>query len=236
MWIYSHEYWTHNFCKDCETWNQLFDQWKSEPKQIEHKKKYESERIESLLKKSKVSSRFKEKRLHDLKDNKGLLWICQKYCDNWFEMKNKWWWLYLWWNVGAWKTHAATAICNELIERYFVKVMFVNIGEIASRVKNTFDNKSNKEDSQLFEEIKNVELLVIDDIGVEKQSDWLAEQMFLIINHRYEKRMPVIITSNQSLEDLSKMHRPQICSRMQEMCKIIQFKWDDRRKNLRPEF
>lgn len=84
--------------------------------------------------------------------------------------------------------------------------------------------------------MKKVELLVIDDIGVESVSEWLAEQMFLVINQRYENRLPVIVTSNQSLEDLARTHRPQICSRLQEMCRVVQFKGADRRQDLRPSF
>lgn len=84
--------------------------------------------------------------------------------------------------------------------------------------------------------MKKVELLVIDDIGVESVSEWLAEQMFLVINQRYENRLPVIVTSNQSLEDLARTHRQQICSRLQEMCRVVQFNGADRRQDLRPSF
>ncbi len=117
-----------------------------------------------------------------------------------------------------------------------MQVLFLNLGEVAQRVKNTFEKETKQQDSSLFEDMKKVELLVIDDIGVEKVSDWLAEQIYLVVNHRYENRLPMIVTSNQSLEDLAKMHRPQICSRLQEMCKVVQFKGADRRKDLRPTF
>jgi DNA replication protein DnaC len=89
-----------------------------------------------------------------------------------------------------------------LIEKHLVEVMFVSIGDIANRVKKTFQNEEKTSESTLFEDMKSVELLVLDDLGMEKTTDWLREQLFLIINERYERRLSMIITSNQSLEDI----------------------------------
>lgn len=193
------------------------------------------ERVAKLLKKSKVWPKFSEKRLSDLKDSPKLFELCDKYVANFGDYQRKGWWLYFWGNLGSWKTHTATAVCNELIEKYFVEVLFVNLSEAADRVKSTFD-ASDKADQDLFEDMKKAELLVIDDIGVEKVTEWLSEQLYLIINHRYENNLPIIATSNQSLEDLWLLHKPQIASRLDEMCKSVKFAGKDRRKDKRPEF
>lgn len=90
---------------------------------------------------------------------------------------------------------------NELIAKHFTEVLFVNMSDAANRVKDSFgDNKSG--DSDLFEDMKKAEVLVIDDIGVEKVTEWLSEQLFLVINYRYENNLPMLVTSNQSLQDL----------------------------------
>lgn len=109
------------------------------------------------------------------------------------------------------------------------------MSDASNRVKNTFDD-NNKEDSDLFEEMKKVEVLVIDDIGVEKVTEWLSEQLFLVINFRYEHKLPTLVTSNQSLDDLATLHKPQIASRLDEMCKSVRFTGEDRRQNQRPLF
>lgn len=114
--------------------------------------------------------------------------------------------------------------------------MFVNVSEVASRVKKTFWTEKKELDATLFEEMMKVELLVIDDIGLENTTAWLNEQVYIVINHRYEHLKPVIITSNQSLEDLEKIHKPQVCSRLKQMCKIIQFSGEDLRESMRPDF
>lgn len=233
---WSEPYWTHKFCTYCEEWKILIEKWKKQPEQQSKMKSIEMEKIERLLKKSGVWPRFKEKKLSDLQNKKWLFWIAKKYCDNRNEYNDKWWWLYLWGKRWTWKTHTATAIANQLIEQYLTKVMFINIAEVASRVKKTFWSSKKEPDWNLFEEIKDVELLVIDDIWLENISWWLNEQVYLLINYRYEQMKPIIITSNQSLEDLEKIHKPQVCSRLKQMCKIIQFSGEDMRESLRPDF
>lgn len=223
-------------CRDCEAGQIYLEQWKNEPKQQESYRKYKMEKVLRWLARSGVWPRFREKRLESLADAKKLQELCWRYCDGWGELSKKWWGLYFWGNIGAGKTHTATAVCNELIERYCVQVYFVNLWDVADRVKKTFGKEKANLDGTLFEEMRKCELLVLDDIGVENVSDWLAEQIYLVINFRYENNKPIIATSNQSLEDLAKTHRPQICSRLQEMCRVVQFTGDDRRKTLRPDF
>lgn len=125
-------------------------------------------------------------------------------------------------------------IANELIERKMVELMFVNLGVVSERVKKTFDDDGR--DRDLFEDMKTVELLIIDDLGIEKMSDWLREKVYLLVNHRYENRLPMIFTSNQSLEQVETLYMPQIASRIREMCKVLKMSGEDRRKNMSPDF
>ena len=63
------------------------------------------------------------------------------------------------------------------------------------------------EDKKIFDRMKDVELLIIDDLGVEKLSDWLSDQFYQIIDHRWQNHKPMIITSNQSLDDLGAYYK-----------------------------
>lgn len=110
-------------------------------------------------------------------------------------------------------------VVNELLKKYCTDILFVSVGSIASRVRNSFD--TNGEDKKLFEDLKTIDLLVIDDLGTENLTDWLKEQIYLVINYRYEHGKPMVITSNQALEDLKKTYSPQISSRLTEVCKVI---------------
>lgn len=74
----------------------------------------------------------------------------------------------------------------------------VNLADMAYRVKNSWDSPESN-DKMLFERLKKSELLILDDLGTEKHSEWIEEQLFSIVNYRYERDMPIIITSNISL-------------------------------------
>jgi len=223
-----------DFCT-CEIWHTKFREWIEAPEQQTAFRNFQTARIESLLKKSQVWPRFRSKRISDLSDIPKLQKLCEDYVTDFKNLSLNGWWLYFWWNIWSGKTHAATAVCNELIEKHLTPILFVNMSDVSNRVRNSFDEQNNS-DSDLFEEMKKVKLLVIDDIGVEKVTEWLTEQLFLVINHRYENNLPMIITSNQSLEDLWRLHKPQIASRIDEMCKSVRFTGEDRRHSRRPNF
>lgn len=227
-------YWITKWFCSCEKWDSAFWIWKKQPEQQEKLREFKQKRIDILLEKSNVWNKFRSKRIKDLSDIPELEKLCRAYVYEFKTHKEKGWWLYFWWNIGSGKTHAATAVCNELIEQHFTEILFVNMSDVSNRVRSSFDSAWN--DSELFQDMKKVELLVIDDIGVEKVTEWLSEQLFLVVNYRYENNLPIIVTSNQSLQDLAKIHKPQIASRLDEMCKSVRFKGDDRRVERRPRF
>lgn len=214
----------------------MYDEWKSEPAQQANLRTWKQDRIERALRISGIEGFFRAKRLTDLKGNPKLHAEITKYMNNWKAMKQNGYGFYLWGNVGAGKTHAAIVLANELMEREMVEVLFLNMPEAITRVKNTFDSEIKSEDSKLFERMKEMELLVLDDVGVEKYSDWMADQMYQIIDHRWKNRKPMIITSNLSLEDLGKTYKPQIASRIMGSCKPIRFTERDRRNQIAPLF
>lgn len=207
-----------SFCT-CDLWKKRNEEWMNQEDVKKVFRDMQQTKVDKALKDSWVSPRFRSKRLADLSDSPGLQKLCLSYVENWNENKKKWHWLYFFWDVGRWKTHTSCAISNELIDRYLIQTMFVNIAEIASRVRKTFDEKS--EDSDLFDKLKTCELLVIDDMGTEKISEWIEEQIFIIINYRYEYQLPVIITSNYKISDLK--YKKRIMSRLSEMTEQIGF-------------
>lgn len=151
-------------------------------------------------------------------------------------MRKRGYGFYFWGNVGTGKTHTTSALSNELIAKRYVEILFLNVPETATRVKNTFSDRRDTEDSKLFKRMKDVELLVLDDLGVEKNSEWLSDQLYQVIDYRWRNRKPMIVTSNQSLNDLSRYYKPQIASRLYGCCKPMKFELRDRRKPQKPIF
>lgn len=224
------------FCKECEKGRKLCLAWISEPAQQAFFWNWKRERINRALLLSGVDGLFRDKRLSDLKTTPTLYGECQRYVERWEEMRQTGYGFYFWGNVGAGKTHTATALANELMEKKLVEVLFLNMPETATRVKNTFNTEVKTPDSKLFRRMKEADLLVLDDLGVEKYSDWLSDQVYQIVDHRWRNHMPMIITSNQSLNDLGRFYKPQVASRLYGCCKPMKFALKDRRKPNRPLF
>lgn len=81
--------------------------------------------------------------------------------------------------------------------------------------------------------LQGVDLLLLDDLGAEKQTDWGAERLYLVINGRYERELPTIVTSNLTLDQMSAMHPEmgaRIVSRLLEHYELIPLLGDDLRQ------
>lgn len=219
-----------NFCYDCAKGKSLYEQWVKSENQQAFFRRWKMKKIERAMQISGVGNHFKDKKIEDLKVNEKLYTECIRYLKNWKEMKAKGYGFFFWGNVGSGKTHAASALTNALIQEQLVEALFLNMPATVTRVKKTFDSSSKNEDTKLFDRMKEVELLIIDDLGVEKMSDWLADQIYQIVDHRWQNKKPMLITSNQSLDDLGSCYKAQVISRIWGCCKSIKFTEEDRRK------
>ena len=107
--------------------------------------------------------------------------------------------IYLWGNFGSGKSYLITALFNELA-KYNVKSAVVYFPEFLRKLKGSFGNDSYNE---LFDQIKSVSLLLIDDLGAEKLTDWARDEILgSILQYRMDFKLPTFITSNLSLKDL----------------------------------
>lgn len=138
---------------------------------------------------------------------------------------------------GTGKTHLACSIAIELIKRKIPTIYGTAI-TLLSKVRQTYDSNTNINEWELLDLYSNVDLLVIDDLGKEKPSEWVLEKLYHIINQRYENLKPVIITTNYdsitltnrlSTKDNSSTVEA-IVSRLNEMCTGIYMNFEDYRK------
>lgn len=146
---------------------------------------------------------------------------------------------YLWGKVGSGKTIQAvfmllSELRNEFVERRTRKAMFTSIPELLFEFKKSYSTQINKEDKETEEDIVNkystVHLLVLDDFGVERITDWSFQLLYIIINYRYENMKKTIFTSNFSLLELAeRLGDDRIPSRIQQMCKVVEFTGHDYR-------
>jgi DNA replication protein DnaC len=120
-------------------------------------------------------------------------------------------WLVLFGNYGAGKTHVAAAIANVALNRQ-TRVLFAIVPDLLDHLRSTFGPSSEVAYDDRFETIREVPLLILDDLGTENTTAWAREKLFQIINYRYNDALPTVITSNRKPEDID----PRIFSRMSD--------------------
>lgn len=136
--------------------------------------------------------------------------------------------LYIHGDVGTGKTHIAYSSYGFLAENG-VKVKFVNTTELIFDIKKDFDRSpyDKKRHDEVLSEFKGV--LILDDIGAERITDYVAEVFYFIINKRYNDMLPIIFTSNLTLGELADRIGDRTASRIIEMCDVVELKGEDRR-------
>jgi DNA replication protein DnaC len=106
-------------------------------------------------------------------------------------------WLVLSGQCGTGKTHLAAAIANQTLTRANQTVMFTVVPDLLDHLRATFDPSRGIDYDDRFSKIRNTFLLVLDDLGTENTTPWAREKLYQIVNHRYNERLPTVITTNQ---------------------------------------
>ena len=123
--------------------------------------------------------------------------------------------------AGNGKSHLSAALANNLLNKGY-SVKFQNVPDLFTRIKATFDNSSNETEYHIINELTNVDLLILDDAGAEKPTDWVQEKLYQIINNRYNNLKPIIISTNtEKMVQLNEILGFRAYDRLTEMCKPI---------------
>ncbi len=102
---------------------------------------------------------------------------------------------------GSGKTHLAAAIANVCMERG-LQTYFMVVPDLLDHLRSTFSPSSDVSYDNLFEQVRNIPLLVLDDLGTQSSTPWAAEKLFQLLNHRFNAQLPTVVTTNVSLERL----------------------------------
>ena len=109
-------------------------------------------------------------------------------------------WLVLSGATGCGKTHLAAAIANRCIQEGRT-VLYIEVPDLLDHLRSTFSPSSDITYDELFDQVRNVPILILDDLGTQSSTQWAREKLLQIINHRYSARLPMVITTD-SLEQL----------------------------------
>ena len=136
-------------------------------------------------------------------------------------------------NVGTGKTYLAACIANKIIEDYQIRVKMRNIPQIINDIeKGGFDIDKN----DYYRKLSSVSLLILDDFGIERNTEYVNEMVYQIINTRYESKKPTIISTNIPLGVImngsNDIDKERIYSRLREMCIPVKIAGKDIRTEL----
>jgi|SRR6476646_8954080 len=137
--------------------------------------------------------------------------------------------LWIFGGTGTGKTTLAMLISKAALESGKTVAIY-SLPKLLARIRRTYDSEPGG-DSYLsfFERLTSVDLLHIDDLGAEKRSDWVLEQLYALINERYESQKSVLITTNLGHMELEEQIGSRTVSRLTEICEEVELRGDDRR-------
>ena len=135
---------------------------------------------------------------------------------------------------GIGKTHIAVGVLRQAILRTGVHGLFYDVRELLKMIRSTYNPVVRTAEMDILRPVMDAELLVLDDLGAEKPSEWVEETMNLIVNTRYNERRPTIFTTNyddlpdeSNLDSLKVRVGFRMHSRLHEMCEFLEYEGPD---------
>lgn len=200
----------------------------AERREREDREREHTERITILRKDGFPDPDMQEWRFEcDDRLNPKLSDLCRRYAKHFDEMRERGKGLLLFGGVGTGKTFIAACIANDLIDRE-IPCFVTNFSRLVNTMTGMFDGKQ-----EFLDSLNRYDLLVIDDLASERDTEYMNEIVMNIIDQRYRSGKPLIVTTNLSGEELKNpadIRKQRIYSRLFEMCVPFEVKGEDRRK------
>ena len=156
---------------------------------------------------------------NDLGYNPKQMEMAKRFVQHWDEFKKDSMGLLLWGPVGTGKSFIAGCIANGLLDQG-VPVMMTNFARLLNRLTDMYASDRN----DYIDSFNSFPLLIIDDLGVERNSEFARKQVFSVIDSRYRSQLPMIVTTNltpKEMKNPSDLSRARIYDRVLERCTPI---------------
>ena len=204
-------------------------------------KKHElKEKIKYFLNISSLPIKWKERTFENAKilslEEKKIKQRLEYYCNHFKEAQKNGLGLYLCGEVGTGKSFYSICVFNELLKNDF-KVYRTTLNGIYQRIQSAFSNFNNLTEEQVFKDLLEADLIILDDLGKENISEtWGKSKLYSIFNFFYEKEKCIIISTNLESEQISNFMDTQgndaLIDRFREKLYILDFLWESRRDKI----
>ena len=142
---------------------------------------------------------------------------------------------------GTGKTHLGISVLKGILKKG-IGCLFVDFHDLLAEVRNSYDELSATSELQILRPILTAEVLLLDDIGAQRMTDWMQDTLFHIINLRYQQKKTLLATTNLAIEPGQKTGPQEtlrdrlgyrVVSRLYEMCTFLELDGPDFRKEIR---
>ena len=158
---------------------------------------------------------------------------CKDYADNYIEHHKAGRCLLLLGKPGTGKTHLAAAIAGQVMQVLGRQCVYRTVPGILQYIKASYDNATNYTEAEAYSSLVTCSLLVIDEIGATKQTEFELSVLFTIINGRYERQLPTVIVSNLMPKELPDAMGERCVDRLREGGGIaLVFDWESMRAEI----
>ena len=146
---------------------------------------------------------------------------------------------------GVGKTHLAVGVLRELVETKGARGQYWDFHELIREIKSSYDPETKTTELQVLEPVVEADVLLLDDLGAWKMTDWMNDTLFYILNSRYMAKRPTLITTNyqdvtreealaadslRRREFLVERIGQRLRSRLMEMCLVVRLQGGDHRQ------
>ncbi len=183
-------------------------------------------RLESIMKNSLMDATFYERTFQNWDFSKGdkkMYNFGIQYAEKFREIKTNGIGLLINGEPGNGKTFLSCCIANKLLESY-TPVICVSVIGLLSRIKETYSRYGDEAETDIINSLGRADLLILDDLGTENNTDWSRSMIYNIIDSRYRSKLPIIITTNLQVDIsrpgniLSDLYGKRTEDRILEMC------------------
>lgn len=165
----------------------------------------------------------------DDKSKPDITRIAKNYVEHFQEFRRQGQGLMFYGAVGTGKSFIAACIANSLIDKGY-KVLMINLATLVQQ----YESLRFEERGEWLQSINRYTLLIIDDLGAERTTPYMQEKVFQVINSRYVSRLPLIVTTNLTRDEISTPNEPavqRIYDRVIEMCYPVECNGESKRRD-----